>query len=450
MRHLHFGSALLPSGWQNDVGLTLSEGRIAAITAGTTPAPGAERHAIGLAGMPNLHSHAFQRAMAGRTERRGEAADNFWSWRVAMYHFVLAMTPDDLEAVASQLYAEMLEAGFTRVGEFHYLHHDRDGRPYAAIAEMAERLLAAAARTGIGLTLLPVLYAHANFGGTDPLPEQRRFVNDPDRFARLLEATRAAALRRPGTIVGIAPHSLRAVTPDELAVVRPLAAGHPVHIHAAEQIKEVGDCIAWSGTRPVSWLLDHVELDGGWCLIHATHMTEAETDRLARSGAIAGLCPITEANLGDGTFGAAHFLLAGGRFGIGSDSNTEICAATELRLLEYSQRLRHNQRNVLAGQGASTGQTLFTAAVDGGAAALGVAPGLRVGAPADIVALHADHPSYPGLDADRALDTWIFSAGKALVDCVWVGGEKLVEGGQHRARPAIAERYRAALCRLTG
>lgn len=449
MQHLHFRSALLPDGWQNDVGVRLSEGRIAAITTGAAPEPGAECHAVGLAGMPNLHSHAFQRAMVGLTERRGEVTDNFWSWRVAMYHFALTMTPDDLEVVASQLYAEMLEAGFTRVGEFHYLHHDRDGRPYAAIAEMAERILAAADRTGIGVTLLPTFYAHANFGQAEPLPEQRRFVSTLDQFARLLEATQAAATRRPGTVVGVAPHSLRAVTPDELAAVAALAGGTPIHIHAAEQMKEVEDCIAWSGTRPVSWLLDHMQLGARWCLIHATHMVEAETARLAKSGAIVGLCPLTEANLGDGTFAAVAFLVAGGRFGIGSDSNVEICAAAELRQLEYSQRLRHNQRNVLAGQGASTGRALFTAAVHGGATALGVSSGLRVGAPADIVTLRADHLSYPCLEGDRWLDTWIFSAGKALVDCVWVGGEKLVEDGRHRARTAIAERYRTVLQRLT-
>ena len=448
MTSLHLTSALLPDGWQDDVRLEFGEDRIVAITSGEAPRPGDACHAVGIPGMSNLHSHAFQRAMAGRAETRSGSGNSFWSWRELMYRFALTMTPEDLEAVASQLYAEMLEAGFTRVGEFHYLHHDHDGRPYAAIAEMAERIMAAAQRSGIGLTLLPVFYAHANFGGAPPSDEQRRFVNNLDRFACLLDATRTAAKRIPGTIVGLAPHSLRAVTAEELRAVTELAGESPIHIHAAEQIREVEDSIAWSGARPVGWLLENSEVDARWCLIHATHMSEAETADLARSGAVAGLCPITEANLGDGTFNAVPFLAAGGRFGIGSDSNVEISAAAELRQLEYAQRLHHNARNVLAGGIGSTGRALFEVASRGGAAALGGASGFRVGGPADIVILDGNHPSYPHLASDGWLDSWIFSAGNALVESVWVGGKKLVQGGRHRAHAAIAERYRWALRRL--
>jgi len=448
MAGLHFRSALLAEGWRQDVRLDIEAGRIAAIGVGEPARPGDERHGIAIPGLPNLHSHAFQRAMAGLTEIRGHATDDFWSWRETMYRFALSMTPDDVEAVASQLYVEMLEAGFTAAGEFHYLHHDIDGRPYGAVAEMADRLVAAAARSGIGLTLLPVFYAHANFGGAPPRPEQRRFVSDLEGFARLLEQTRTAAARLPGTVVGVAPHSLRAVTPAELQALTELAGDGPTHIHVAEQRREVEDCIAWSGAPPVRWLLDHAAIDARWCLVHATHMAPDETERFARSGAVAGLCPITEADLGDGTFDAMRFLAAGGRFGVGSDSNVMIDAAAELRQLEYSQRLQARARNVLGAPGGSTGGALFGAALRGGAQALGISAGLHHGAPADIVALDDGHPRHPYLAGDDALDTWIFAAGRTLVDTVWVGGRKRVEGGRHHASDAVARSYRATMQRL--
>ncbi|WP_292554079.1 formimidoylglutamate deiminase, partial [Mesorhizobium sp.] len=340
--------ALLPDGWNNNVRITLAGGRIAAAEPGASPLTGDERHAIVLSGMSNLHSHAFQRGMAGLAELRGPSTDSFWSWREVMYRFALSMTPDQVEAVAAQLYVEMLEAGFSRVGEFHYLHHDRDGKPYGNIAEMAERIAAAAAETGIGLTLLPVFYAHSSFGGAAPNEGQRRFINDVQRFGRLLEKSRESVRSLDQAVVGVAPHSLRAATPEELDAVTAMAPDGPIHIHIAEQTKEVEDCIAWSGARPVEFLLDHAKVDRRWCLIHATHMTEAETVRMARSGAIAGLCPITEANLGDGTFTAPLFVEHGGRFGVGSDSNVLIGLPDELRQLEYSQRLAHRARNVLA------------------------------------------------------------------------------------------------------
>jgi formiminoglutamate deiminase len=450
MARLFFDRLLTPQGWRRDVSVAIENGLIASASPAGAPQATDERHAIGLPGMPDLHSHAFQRGMAGLAEIRGPAADNFWTWRELMYRFALTMGPEDVEAVAAQLYVEMLEAGFTRVGEFHYLHHDTDGRPYANVAELAERIAAAAETTGIALTLLPVFYAHANFSGVAPTPGQRRFICDIDLFARLLEASRTAVATLPGANIGVAPHSLRAATPAELAEVASLADGGPIHMHIAEQVKEVEDCVAWSGARPVEWLLGHVEVDRRWCLIHATHMTEGETRALASSGATAGLCPITEANLGDGIFNGPAFAAGGGRYGIGSDSNIMIGVADELRQLEYAQRLRDRARNVMATDGGSTGRALFDAALAGGAAALGAAPaGLVPGAPADIVSLRADHPALVARDGDAILDAWIFAGGRDLVDCVWARGVKRVAGGRHVSHDSVFPRFRAAIERVT-
>ncbi len=440
-------NALLAGDWHSDVRLTVEAKRIVSIEPDAAPQAGDERHAIILPGMPNLHSHAFQRGMAGLTETRGPSADSFWSWREVMYRFALSMTPEQVEAVAAQLYVEMLEAGFSRVGEFHYLHHDIDGGHYSNIAEMAARIASAAHSTGINLTLLPVFYAHSGFGGAAPNDGQRRFINDLDSFCRLLEGARAGVKNLPGVVVGVAPHSLRAVTPEELAAVTALTDG-PVHIHIAEQVKEVEDCIAWSGARPVAWLLDHAPVDARWCLIHATHMLDTETVAMAKSGAIAGLCPITEANLGDGTFSAPLFIEHGGRFGIGSDSNVLIGISDELRQLEYSQRLFHRQRNVLAVTGGSNGRALFDAALTGGSVALGVESGeIAAGASADFISLDAGHPSLAGKSGDGILDAWIFANG-ASVDCVWVRGKKLVSSGRHFLRETIAQDFRNVMMQL--
>ncbi|CDX24836.1 Formiminoglutamate deiminase [Mesorhizobium sp. ORS 3324] len=441
--------ALLPEGWRRNVRIVFDGGRVTAVEPGASLQPSDERHAILLPGMPNLHSHAFQRGMAGLAELRGPSADTFWSWREVMYRFALSMTPDQVEAVAAQLYVEMLEAGFSRVGEFHYLHHDRDGKPYANIAEMAQRIASAAAETGIGLTLLPVFYAHSAFGNAAPSDGQRRFINDVERFGRLLEKSRESIRSLGQAVVGVAPHSLRAATPDELNAVAAMAPDGPIHIHVAEQVKEVEDCVAWSGARPVEFLLGQASVDKRWCLIHATHMTEAETIAMAKSGAIAGLCPITEANLGDGTFAAPLFVEHGGRFGVGSDSNVLIGLPDELRQLEYSQRLTHRARNVLARAGGSTGRALFDAALDGGSQALGAWPShIAVGGPADCVSLDAGHPSLAGKSGDAILDAWIFANG-GKVDCVWVHGKKLVSGGKHMKREAVAERFRKVMTALS-
>jgi formiminoglutamate deiminase len=339
----------------------------------------------------------------------------------------------------------MLESGFTRVGEFHYLHRDPAGKPYDNMAELAERVAAAANQTGIALTLLPVFYAHANFGGAPPAPGQRRFINTVDQFANLLESSHAAIAGLPDANIGVAPHSLRAVTSEELMAIAPLAHGGPVHIHAAEQIKEVDDCIAWSGARPVEWLLDHAAVDEHWCLVHATHMTESETARLAHSGAVAGLCPITEANLGDGIFPTRQYQSPRGRLGIGTDSNVLIDAAGELRALEYAQRLSSRLRNVLASEpGRSTGRDLFEGVFAGGALALGQhETGIREGAPADFLSLDAGDPAYFGREGDARLDSWIFAGGR--IDCVWGAGRKLVQQGKHIEREAVSALYRRAI-----
>ncbi len=445
---VHLRRALLPEGWASDVRLDFSEGLIASVATGQPPQDGDAREAVGVPGMANVHSHAFQRAMAGLAEQRGPSTDTFWTWRETMYRFALAMGPAETEAVAALLYAEMLEAGFTSVGEFHYLHHAPDGTPYHNIAELADRIVAAAATSGIGLTLLPVFYAHGNFGGAAPSAGQRRFLNDIPRFARLLDSSRLSVSFLPGARVGLAPHSLRAATEAELSDLIALAGDAPIHMHIAEQVREIDDSLAWCGERPVTWLLRRFPVGANWCLIHATHMTPDETIGLARTGAVAGLCPITEGNLGDGIFPARLFRNAGGAFGVGSDSNVQIGVAAELRQLEYAQRLSHRERNVVAESGGSTGRSLLDSAVAGGAQALGGQGGLRVGAPADLVTLDSNNPLYAHLSDDRLLDAWVFSAGNALVDGVWARGVKRVENGRHRDRPALAARFAAAMARL--
>ncbi|MDQ4136120.1 MAG: formimidoylglutamate deiminase, partial [Pseudomonadota bacterium] len=412
---------------------------------------GRERVAgIALPGLPNLHCHAFQRGMAGLTERRGPTGDSFWSWRQLMYHFLREISPDDAEVLARQAYMEMLESGFTTVGEFHYLHHGPDGAPYANLAEMAERIAAAAGATGIGLTLLPCLYGYGSFGGAPPSEGQRRFLNDPERFLRLAEGAQRALRGLPDAGFGVAPHSLRAVTPETLRAVVEATPEGPIHIHAAEQVKEVEDSLAWSGLRPVEWLLRHADLDERWCLIHATHMTEAETAEVARRGAVVGLCPLTEASLGDGIFNGVAYRAAGGRFGVGTDSNIEITAAGELKQLEYSQRLAHRIRNAMTlHEGDSTGRVLYDAALEGGAQAMGrrigaLAPGHR----ADIVVLDRDLPEMEAVAGDRWLDLYLFVHGRQAVREVYVGGRKLVENGRHIDRDATVAAFAHVVARL--
>ena len=451
MSTLHFGSALLPSGWADDVQVVVTDGTITKVTTGVAPGTHDERHQLAIPGIASLHSHAFQRGMAGLAETRGNAADTFWTWRETMYRFALEMTPEDTEAVATLLYVEMLEHGlYARRGIPLSPSRPRRRALRQSLPRWRPESARAAEITGIGLTLLPSFYAHGSFGGAAPHAGQRRFICSIDQFAGLIAATRKAVRALPGANVGIAPHSLRAVTPDELAAIVPLAEAGPVHIHAAEQIKEVEECIAWSGRRPVEWLLEHAPIDQRWCLIHATHMTATEIASLAKSGAVAGLCPVTEASLGDGIFPAREFLDAGGRFGVGTDSNVLVGVADELRQLEYGQRLKHRERNVLSGgPGVSTGRALFDAALAGGAQALAQPiVGLQAGARADIVTLDTMHPSLAGRRGDAVLDGWIFAADADAIDCVWAGGNKVVEDGRHRLRQKARDTFNAAVRRL--
>ena len=444
MTALWFETGLTAEGWADSVRLTVEDGRIAHIATCAQPQAGDERGAIGLPGVGNLHSHAFQRAMSGLAETRNPGGDDFWSWREVMYRFVERLTPDDVEAIAAQAFAEMVAAGFTRVGEFHYLHNDIGGTPYTNRGEMADRIVAAAGDAGIGLTLLPVFYAHGGFGGAEPEARQARFVSSVDGFGEVLETAARAVSSLPDGRVGVAPHSLRAVAPDELRAVTALAPDGPVHIHVAEQAREVRACVVWAGARPVEWLLANAEVGPRWCLVHATHMDEAETAMLARIGAVAGLCPITEANLGDGLFPARTYLGAGGAFGVGSDSNVRIDLTEELRLFEYGQRLAGRSRGV-----AGSGAELFRAALAGGGQALGEAVvGLSAGAPADVIELDAEHPCLVGRTGDALLDSWIFAAGQGAIKSVRRHGLRLVEGGRHLRGETIAARYRAVLKRI--
>lgn len=442
--------ALLATGWQCDVRLEAQGGRISAIHLHAAPAPGDARVDTVLPALGNLHSHSFQRAMAGLTEYRTAGRDSFWSWRDLMYRFIDRLTPDQVQAIAALTFMEMQEAGYAAVGEFHYLHHQPGGAPHADLAEMSQRIFAAAAQTGIGLTHLPVLYSYGGAGRQPLAGGQLRFANTPDRFAALLASVRAAAGALPAdTVVGIAPHSLRATAPDELARVLPLATEAPIHIHVAEQPREVAEISAWLGARPVEWLLDNAEPGPRWCAIHATHMTEAEATALARSGAVAGLCPITEANLGDGTFNGPAWLAAGGAFGIGSDSNVRISLTEELRSLEYSQRLRDLARNVWVSGEGSVGQALYLGAARGGAQALGRDTGeIAVGRLADLVALDATHPALCALPEARLLDGLAFAAPDGVVTDLWSAGRHMVRGGRHLAREAIIAAYRRAVAAL--
>ncbi len=449
MTRLFFESALLPGGWAERVCIDIDDaGEITGIGVGAEPGSVDFSGAVAVPGLPNLHSHAFQRAMSGLAEIRGSGDDSFWTWRQAMYRFLAHLTPDDLRAIATQLYVEMLEAGFTSVGVFHYVHHRPDGAPYDDIGAMAAAIAEAAQTTGIGITFLPVFYANGGFGAAAPTEGQRRFVNDPGRFGRLLERTREIAGDVADAAVGIAPHSLRSTMPESLKQVLALSDNGPIHIHIAEQQKEVEDCVDWCGRRPVEWLLEAHDVDARWCLVHATHMIREECVGLARTGAIAGLCPLTEANLGDGIFDGVTFTEAGGRFGIGSDSHIYISVAEELRLLEYSQRLRDRKRNRLSGKG-STGRTLYDGALVGGAQASGRRLGrLQPGCRADIVSLDAGHPALIGRGGDQWLDGWLFAGDNSIVRDVWVGGRHLVADGRHVGAEAARAAFASSVTRI--
>ncbi|MBI3897201.1 MAG: formimidoylglutamate deiminase [Gammaproteobacteria bacterium] len=451
---LYCPSALLSDGWHDNVVLHFTvDGKIAATESGT-PAQATMR-ATGpcVPGMPNLHSHAFQRAMAGLTERAGNTADNFWTWRETMYRLAAQVAPDDLSAIAMQLYIEMLKAGYTSVAEFHYLHHTADGTPYADPAEMSLRLMEAARAVGLRQTLLPTLYCHSDFGGKPPTERQRRFINPVERLLAIIERCRAHARGADTLAVGLGLHSLRAVTPDELQAtlsgMTTIDATAPIHLHIAEQVAEVDSCIAWSGQRPVDWLFNAVPVDRRWCLVHAIHVDDREIARMAASGAVVGLCPTTEANLGDGLFPILPYLAAGGRYGIGSDSQISVAVHEELRWLEYSQRLQRRERNLLRLGEGSIGEGIYRAAQRGGAAALGqVGDGLAIGAAADLLVLDADHPKLIGRTRADQLTSYVFAGDSSCIRDVYVGGRPVIIDGRHSDEAVVFDRFRKSLTTL--
>lgn len=450
--------ALLPTGWAREVAIHVGpDGMIASVMADAPPLGDAVRvDGFVVPGMPNVHSHAFQRAMAGFTEARTHPTDSFWTWRAAMYEFAARITPEQMHDVAAWLYIEMLKAGFTSVAEFNYVHRDARGRPYAERGEMAHRLIAAARDAGIATTHLPVLYLYGGFGSKPAEVAQDRFVQTADDFGALVRSLHARYATTQGVRVGAAFHSLRAVDPPAvratLAMLEDLDGAAPIHIHVAEQAKEVADCIAWSGRRPVEWLLDNAAVDRRWCLVHATHADARELVRLAASGAVAGLCPTTEANLGDGIFPASDYLAGPmpGRFGIGSDSHVSVSVVEELRLLEYAQRLALRRRSALASEAhASPGERLYVEAAAGGAQAVGLPAGcIASGCRADLVALDARHPAFWNKAPQQALDAWIFTGDSRCVRDVMVGGVWRVRDGHHAMEDEAADRFRAAQAAL--
>lgn len=458
MRVIWAGQALLPDGWAEGVAIAIdAAGRIAEVSRPPAPPPGAEARAVVLPAPSNLHSHAFQRAMAGLTERRGpDPRDSFWTWRQLMFRFLDRLSPDDIAAITGFAQMEMLRAGFAAVAEFHYLHHAPGGVPYADPAETSARIVAAAAETGIGLMLLPVLYEQGGCDGRPLGPGQVRFGSTPDAFARLAEgAERALAPLPADRGFGIAPHSLRAVSVAGLAAAVALRPDRPIHMHLSEQPAEVAEVLAARGARPGAWLLEAHDVGPRWCLIHATHLDASEIAGLARSGAVAGLCPITESSLGDGIFAATAWRAsggaAGGAIGIGTDSNIRLSLAEELRTLEYSQRLRDGARAVLAEPDRSTGRVLYDTALAGGAQALGRATGaIAPGLWADLLALDAEAPDLAGRRGDAILDAFVFAGDNAMVRDVWAAGRHVIADGHHAAEARITAAYRAVMVRLLG
>jgi formiminoglutamate deiminase len=442
--------AYLTSEWAHDVRLKIRDGMISEIQTSVAPNPNDICVDTLLPALSNLHSHSFQRAMAGMTEFRAKGRESFWTWRDLMYRFLKHLTPEQISAIAALAFMEMQKSGYAAVGEFHYIHHRPDGRAYMDRAELSYQIMEAAKTTGIGLTHLPVLYSYGDVGQR-PLSEgQLRFGNTIDQFADLVDRCKsAAASHNPDTVVGIAPHSLRATSPDDLDHITQWNRDGPVHIHIAEQTKEVESVKAVLGARPVEWLLDNADVNPRWCLIHATHMSEDETTRMAKSGAVAGLCPVTEANLGDGIFNGASYLGAQGAFGIGTDSNVNIALNEELRLFEYSQRLKHQERNVLACSDGSTGRILYSGAAMGGAQAIGRNAGvLSVGKLADLVAIDSNDPTLCALTDHQILDGYVFAAKDNVVTDVWSAGRHMIKGGQHVNACEIKTKYRAAITGL--
>ena len=445
---IHAKTALLGSEWVSDVRVVVAQGRIETVGSGVTAQPDDVSVDVLLPALGNLHSHAFQRAMTGMTEVRAAGRESFWTWRTLMYRFLDKLTPEHIEAIAALVYMEMQEAGYAAVGEFHYVHHQPGGLQYERVSELSQRIFAAADLTGIGLTHLPVLYSYGGVEQQALAGGQLRFGNAVDQFLNLVDECRKTRLHND-TVVGIAPHSLRATSPADLRAALDASPAGPVHIHISEQVKEVTDVRTALGQRPVEWLMTNVDVDEHWCLIHATHMTDDETRALAQSGAVAGLCPITESNLGDGIFNGAVYTDAGGRYGVGSDSNVRISLPEELRTLEYSQRLRDQSRTVMVKDEGSVGQSLYTCAAQGGAQALGRHAGeIAAGKLADLVAIDRSHPTLCALSDQQLLDGLCFAAPDGLVTDLWSAGRHMVQQGRHVERDRIVPAYRSAIADL--
>jgi formiminoglutamate deiminase len=449
--HIYAKRAYLENGWAQNVRLTITGVDIIAIETNATAHPADTQVDTLLPAMSNLHSHSFQRAMVGMTEFRTKGRESFWTWRELMYAFLDQLTPDHISAIAALAFMEMQKSGYAAVGEFHYIHNAQGGQTYDDPVELSTRIMQAASETGIGLTHLPVLYSHGDIGEKPLNGGQLRFGNSVEDFVALVERCKTdAAILPSDTVVGIAPHSLRATSPSDLSRILEQTPDGPIHIHIAEQIKEVDAVKATLGARPVEWLLNNADVNARWCLIHATHMTETETLQMARTGAVAGLCPVTEANLGDGIFNGKTYLNADGIFGVGTDSNVNISLTEELRLFEYSQRLHHRERNVLAPEDGSTGQRLYTAAAKGTAQALGRNAGsIATGTLADLVAINSNDPRLCALSDDQLFDGFIFAANDTVVTDLWSAGRHAVQNGQHIAEDRIIHTYRHAIADLT-
>ena len=442
--------ALLADGWHEDVLITTdASGQIAELTPNSTPGSATRLAGPVIPAIANLHSHAFQRAMAGLAEVAGDPQDSFWTWRDLMYRMVQRLSPEQVGDIATHLYIDMLKGGYSQVAEFHYLHHDAQGKPYADDA-MLLNLIAAAETAGIGQTLLPVLYSFSGFGSQPASDGQRRFIQQTEAYLQQQQRVAQWSANKPLLNHGICFHSLRAVSEAQMREV--LAAGAadvPVHIHVAEQEKEVNDSLAWSGERPVAWLYNRFEVDQRWCLIHATHLDDSEIQRMAASGAIAGLCPTTEANLGDGIFPAVEYIAQGGRWGIGSDSHVSLSAQEELRWLEYGQRLRDRRRNrITLPHQPSVGDLLWQQAAQGGAQACAINTGeLAVGKRADWLVLEND-AFLSSVSSASLLNRWLFGGTQSQIRDVFVAGNQVISEGHHPAEEAAAARFAQAMSAL--
>ncbi|MFT6733451.1 MAG: formimidoylglutamate deiminase [Polaribacter sp.] len=453
LHKLYAENILIGSDWKTEVSLTINNGMITAIKDGKDEGA-VVLEGVVIPGMVNCHSHAFQRAFAGFSEYRANSEDSFWSWRDIMYKFVAKMTPEDAYVIAKFVYIEMLKAGYTSVGEFHYLHHQAGGENYNDPAEMSHQVIQAANDAGISITHLPVLYTYAGFGKMTPSKEQARFIHSTQDYIELVNQLDKRYSNQDNFKLGIAPHSLRAVSEEQLheivPFIRTLDSDAPIHIHIAEQLKEVEDCLSFYKARPVEWLINKYQLDEHWCLVHATHLTEKEIEKMAKSGAVVGICPLTEANLGDGIFPTAEFAKLGGKFAIGSDSHIGINVAEELRLLEYAQRLSQQQRAVLVDQHCkSVGQYLYTKTCKDGATSLNQNAGeIAIGKNANFLVLDNNEPSLFCKKESFILDASIFACNKLPVKDVYVSGELIVQDGHHKLQNDSINQYRQVLNKL--